>query len=107
MIFLPYVSDFLGITLPNKWPNFVFPLVGLLLSIVFLYVSLGYAVRLKAIGDTYQKLIDYLPVELKRCSLADLKIKGSKLLRIRLSIVISIAMYACSAVLSIVMMVIG
>lgn len=105
VLFLPYVSDFLGITLPKDVPYLAFPIAGLVLSVLFLYVSLGYAKRLEAIAETYNDLINYLPNnKLRRCSLNDPRIKLGKYFSPHMSIIISVIMFLCSSVLSVVMM---
>ncbi|RAZ94476.1 hypothetical protein DK853_34975, partial [Klebsiella oxytoca] len=70
VLFLPNIASFLGINLP-EFPAVLFPLAALVLSLVFLYISIGYSKRLEASGNTYQKLINLLPEELRRVSVSD------------------------------------
>ena len=63
VMFLPNIAIFAGIALP-KVPSVLFPCVALIMSLVFLYVSLGFAKRLEAIAKTYQNLVNLLPPEL-------------------------------------------
>ena len=65
VILLPNLTNFFQIKLPPL-PDIIFRITGLLLSLIFLYISLGYAIRLQAIGDTYQAIIDKLPKEYQR-----------------------------------------
>lgn len=102
-IFLPNIAGFLGIKLPDKLPNIIFPIAGLLLSVVFLYVSIGYAKRLEAVGKTYQKLISYLPIDLQRYSLLDPEIKYGKYFHHPMSIVLCMLMFVGSFSLSVFM----
>lgn len=51
IILLPNISPHFDLTLPPM-PDLAFRLLGLLLSIVFLYIALGYVVRLQAISYT-------------------------------------------------------
>lgn len=74
VLFLPNIASFLGINLP-EFPAVLFPLAALVLSLVFLYISIGYSKRLEASGNTYQKLINLLPEELRRISVSDPNIK--------------------------------
>ena len=104
-IFLPNITEFLKIRLPEEIPNIVFPIVGFVLSIVFLYVSIGYAKRLEAVGETYRKLIQYLPEGLKLYSLKDPKIKHGKYFVCRMSVVLCVLMFVGSFSLSICMII--
>ena len=120
IIFLPNLAAKVGIELPN-FPLTVFPIVGLVMAVGFLYVSIGYSLRLRAIGDTYQNLINSLPTSLKRVSLDDLsnqeikwfknckkpfrfKAKYRKIFEPPMSIVISFIMFGGLCVLAVVML---
>lgn len=71
---LPNVATFIGIDLP-KINVRVFPIIGLIMSIVFLYVGLGYAIRLRASSRTYEKIMGLLNDErYKRISIKDNKL---------------------------------
>ena len=105
VIFLPNIAGFLGIILPEKLPNIIFPIAGLVLALVFLYVSIGYAKRLEAVGKTYQKLICYLPKEIQRYSLLDPEIKLGKFFHRPMSIVLCVLMFVGSFSLSVFMIV--
>ncbi len=77
IMLLPNLTERLGINIPeifssNKW---IFPLAGIALAIIFLYVSLGLAKRFQASSETYNKLIALLPKEVQRVKLADLPMK--------------------------------
>lgn len=102
VLFLPNLASFLGIDLPN-FPKILFPIVALVLSLVFLYVSIGYSKRLEASGDTYQKLMDLLPEELRRVSVSDPRIKFGKFFSRRMSVIICILMFFGLFCLSILM----
>lgn len=65
IILLPYAKIW-EISLSDKIPNYVFPIVGILLNFVFLYVSMQYAKRLSKISQTYRELIELLPQDLQR-----------------------------------------
>ena len=104
-IFLPNIAGFLGIILPEKLPHIIFPIAGLVLSVVFLYVSIGYAKRVEAIGRTYQKLMRYLPNNLQRYSLLDPEIKFGKFFHRPMSIVLCVLMFVGSFLLSVFMVI--
>ena len=65
IILLPFAKVW-NISLTETIPHFVFPIVGILLSFLFLYVSMQYAKRLSKIGETYRDLIEHLPEEFQR-----------------------------------------
>lgn len=62
---LPFMTYF-GIDFGNALPKWIFPSFGIALTLFFYIVSKGYVIRLKAIGETYQKLIDMLPIKMQR-----------------------------------------
>lgn len=68
---LPYAADKMQITLPEGMDSRYFPFVGVVMGFIFLYVGLGYAYRLKAIGDTYKRLNNMLPKVFQRDSIED------------------------------------
>ncbi len=74
---LPNLTEGLGISLPEKLSNhdYIFPIFGMVLSFVFLYVSLGLAKRFLAISATYNRLVTMLPEELRRISIKDMPMK--------------------------------
>ncbi len=102
VLFLPNIASFLQIELP-KFPKVIFPLAALILAFVFLYVSIGYAKRLEASGETYQNLLNLLPKELQRISLSDSKIKCGKFFARRMSVVICTLMFFLLLFLALVM----
>ncbi len=56
---LPNAAAFVGIELPQINAK-MFPVIGIVMSLVFLYVGLGYAMRLQASGKTYAKVMKLL-----------------------------------------------
>lgn len=102
VLFLPNIASFLQIELP-KFPKVIFPLAALILALVFLYVSIGYAKRLEASGKTYQNLLNLLPQEMQRVPLADSQIKYGKFFARRMSVVICTLMFLGLFVLALVM----
>ena len=104
VLFLPNLTAFIGINLP-KFPSIVFPSVALIMSIVFLYVSIGYTKRLAAIGDTYQQIIGFLPSDLRRISITDARIKYGKIFNKRMSVVLCFLMFVSLLFLSVVMII--
>lgn len=65
VMLLPFMSYF-GIDFNGALPKWIFPVMGLILSTVFFVVSKGYAIRLQAIGETYQRMIEMLPKKMQR-----------------------------------------
>ncbi len=59
VIVLPNIASVIGIQLPDINTK-LFPIVGVFMSIVFLYVGLGYAFRLRASSQTYIKIMKLL-----------------------------------------------
>ncbi len=104
VLFLPNIAAFVQIELPDISPT-IFPAAALLLSLVFLYASIGYAMRLAAIGDTYQKLIDLLPEELRRVSIKSGEIKGAEFFKPRMSMVLCVLMFLSASALSVYMLI--
>jgi YbbR domain-containing protein len=74
---LPNLTERLGIAIPQFFSSYVwlFPLMGIIIAIVFLYVSLGLAKRFQASSQTYNKIIKLLPEELQRESIKNMPIK--------------------------------
>lgn len=77
VMLLPNLTERFGISLPEKLTTYdwIFPAVGIILSFVFLYVSLGLARRFNAVSITYNNLIDLLPTELQRTSIKNMPVK--------------------------------
>ena len=104
VLFLPNISTFIGIALPVV-PSVLFPAVALIMSLVFLYVSLGFAKRLEAIAKTYQNLINLLPPELRRIPMSSPEISMGKFYNKPLSYITSYLMFIALSVMSLVMIV--
>lgn len=108
VILLPNIANYLEITLPYL-PVILFRLVGLFLSCIFLYISLGYAIRLQAIGETCQKIINILPEDYQRNSFKDKRFKKipvGKMLYPKLSYLVCFSLFISLILLSIILMVI-
>ena len=95
---LPNIAKSIGIDLPNLNSK-VFPIIGLGLSLIFLYVGLGYAVRLRASSRTYEKMMKLLKnPQYERISIKDGKSgKKSKLgvlLSVPMAYVLVVTMFA-------------
>jgi hypothetical protein len=88
VMILPNITSYLNIHLPPIMPK-LFPILGIIMTGFFWYMSFGYAKRLEAIGDTYQKLIDTLPQQYQRISITTI---NGRLFKIRLSKLISIVL---------------
>jgi len=77
VMLLPYLTERIGIQIPDEFALYtkIFPAAGIVLSFAFLYVSLSLAKRFNAVSQTYNKLINQLPEELRRVSIKDLPCK--------------------------------
>lgn len=65
VMLLPFMTYF-GIDFGGALPKWIFPAIGMVLAIFFFIVSKGYAIRLRAVGGTYQRLIEKLPKDMQR-----------------------------------------
>jgi len=70
---LPNIAGFLKINLPNINTG-LFPIVGIIMAFVFLYLGLSDLARTRAIGDTYVRLMGLLGSEYFQ----RIKVKGNK-----------------------------
>ena len=68
IILLPFIKIW-DITLADVIPHFLFPILGIVLSFVFLYITTQCADRLSKSTETCRELIEYLPEEFKRKSI--------------------------------------
>jgi hypothetical protein len=66
VMLLPFAAKYLQINIPDKLPQFLFPLIGIIMSFLFIIISQAYAIRLTAVGKGYYNLIDKLPEEFRR-----------------------------------------
>lgn len=106
IILLPNLALYLQIELPSL-PIFSFRIIGLFLSLAFLYISIGYAMRLQAISDTYQNIIKKLPIEYQRKSVQNIKYRNKhigKFFMPRLVYIICFALFFILLFLSVVLM---
>jgi len=65
VILLPYISGLLNIDF-TTFPKTIFHIIGFVLLFPFSYVGLSRLTRVNASADTYNKMIDKLPVEYQR-----------------------------------------
>ena len=92
VMFLPNLTEKLGFTIPTALArHYVFPILGIILSFVFFYVSIGQAKRLQASGITYRKLIKQLPEELQRHSITQMR--EFKMVNHTMAYIIPVAMF--------------
>ena len=102
ILFLPNISVYVGINL-SKIPAVIFPCVSLVLSLFFMYASIGDHKRIEASAKTYQNLINLLPENLRRVSIFSAEIKHGKFFPGYINLIISCGMFISAFVLSIVM----
>ncbi|GEM_PF-2673055 len=94
--FVPNLSGYLNLSIPRYVHSIVFPVIGIIFSLFSLYVTFGYASRLKASGDTYRKLMSELPKEFRQekvCELQYGNIEYGKLFSARLGIILPSIMF--------------
>lgn len=104
VLFLPNIAAAIKINLPN-FNTTLFPVLSLLLSLVFGYISWGYTKRLEAVGKTYQRIMAYLPPELQRIRLDSSEIKHGRPVNYRMSTIICTVMFLILFILSVVMII--
>ena len=95
VILLPNIYNYFQMELPPL-PDFAFRIIGILLSFVFLYVSLGYAIRLHNISESYRLILNKLPDEYKQIPLDTMNYKGipiGKIFKKRLAYTICIILF--------------
>lgn len=74
VMLLPYLTEQFGITIPEIFDKnkYIFPIVGMILAALFLYIALSLAKRFKAVSTTYDQLIQKLPKGLKKESIKNM-----------------------------------
>ena len=107
VIILPNAATFIGIDLPEVNLK-VFPIIGMLMALVFLYVGLGYAIRLRASSRTYVKLMKLLgSKEYERISIEDRsEFKWGYLFAKPMAVVLVITMFAALEAVAILLLLI-
>lgn len=106
VLFLPNVASFIGVQLPAI-PTVLFPIMALILSFAFLYVSLGLSKRIDAAVRSYNKLIHLLPPELQTITVKSPEIKFGKFFSKRISVIVCYLLFFCLFVMAIVMIVVN
>ncbi|MBE6675620.1 MAG: hypothetical protein E7594_02145 [Ruminococcaceae bacterium] len=71
VMILPF-ADIAGFSLGNTVPQWIFPVVGLMMAVAFFVIGKAYAVRLTATGIAYSRLSDKLPKEFRRVKLEEI-----------------------------------
>lgn len=105
VIVLPNIAAFIEIELPDINRK-LFPIIGMLMAIVFLYISIGSIMRLKAIKLSYMKTMELLGNEKYECiSIKDKsKIKWGYLFNTSLADVLVVTMFIALELLAIVLL---
>lgn len=73
MMMMPNIAGYFNLNL--NLPAIIFRLIGLAIAIFSFYVGIAYAIRLEASGDTYRRILSYLPAEYRRTSINAIKKK--------------------------------
>lgn len=99
---LPYIETF-GLKLPTGIPNWMFPSIGILMSVLFLLVAKAYRRRLKSVQDICNTIIAAMPEHLRRDSIsAESENKGAYLQRFYKTPMAEVISYAMFGLLIIV-----
>ena len=100
IIILPNITSRIGIKIPPMLDHkhWVFPLLGIIMSFVFLYNSFNLVKRFQICSQTYDKLIKQLPQNLRRETIFP---KKSKILKQIHPYVVPSIMFFCLFFLSI------
>lgn len=106
VIVLPNVAVFIGIELP-KINIKLFPIMGMVMALIFLYVGLGYAIRLRASSRTYEKMMKLLGnEEYERVSIKDKsKIRWGCLFAAPMAMVLVATMFLALEIVAILLLV--
>lgn len=102
VILLPNIYNYFQMELPSL-PDWGFRIIGIFLSFVFLYISLGYAVRLHNISESYRLILNKLPDEYKQIHIDSMNYKGipiGKIFKPRLGYMICIILFFSLLLLS-------
>lgn len=104
---LPNIAAFVGIELPEINIK-LFPIIGMVMALVFLYVGLGYAIRLRASSRTYEKIMKLLgSEEYERISIRDKKkVKWGYLFAPPMAMVLVITMFVALEAVAILLLVV-
>lgn len=65
---IPFANIF-GIDFKVNLPNYIFPVIGMILTVFFYVIGKGFEVRLKAASESYNNLILMLPKKFRRKSI--------------------------------------
>ncbi len=77
IMLLPYLAGGLGLEIPEEFEPYkiVFPILGLVLALFFLYTALSLAKRFIAVSNKYNELTSSLPEELRRKNIKEMPLK--------------------------------
>lgn len=106
IIVLPNIASFLEIDLPPINRN-IFPIIGMIMAIVFYYVAIANRFRLRANSLIYENLMELLGDEkYKRISIKDReKMKGGHLFSLSVLIIIVTTMFLSLEAIAIVQLI--
>ena len=71
IIMLPNLTTGLGISLP-QFPEYLFRVIGLVMSLFFMYVTWTYSKKVQASSKTYSNMMSSFPKEYRRVQMQDL-----------------------------------
>ena len=91
IILLPDIPSVIKIEFSVNVPEIVFLVLGIIMSIIFIYFALSNAKKMKACTETYKKINKEIPIKYQRINVEDLPY--SFIFRFRLSIFLPILMF--------------
>ena len=105
VIILPYQKIFDLSVLPLD--TIIYPIIGIIMSFIFMYIGIGYAYRLTASSDTYRKIMENFDESYRRNSIEDRKVyKFGWIFSLPMAFVLVITMFSALILLSIIMIIV-
>lgn len=105
VIILPYQKIFDLSVLPLD--TIIYPIIGIIMSFIFMYIGIGYAYRLTASSDTYRKIMENFDESYRRYSIEDRNVyKFGWIFSLPMAFVLVITMFSALILLSIIMIIV-
>lgn len=105
VIILPYQKIFDLSVLPLD--TRIYPIIGIIMSFIFMYIGVGYAYRLRASSQTYEKIMENFDESYRRKSIKDRKeYRFGWIFSPPMAFILVITMFSALILLSIIMFVV-
>ena len=72
IILLPSLTEWIKIDLPTDMVDKVFPIIGIIMAVIFIYFTITSGKKSNLASDAYRALINMLPKEYRETSIKDL-----------------------------------